>query len=47
MKQSICYLGILASLAAPAARGQKREVTVVVVNAHADPSQPVPAFAFR
>jgi tetratricopeptide (TPR) repeat protein len=45
MKQSICYLGLLACLAAPAAwpqSPQKREVTVLVVNAHADPSQPVP-----
>jgi tetratricopeptide (TPR) repeat protein len=45
MKQSICYLGILACLAAPAAwpqSPQKREVTVVVLNAHAEPSEPVP-----
>ena len=44
MKQSILNLGILACLAAPAAVGQssaQRELSVVVVNAHTDPSQPV------
>jgi hypothetical protein len=44
MKQSVQYLGILACLAAPAAvcqRPPQRELSVVVVNAHADPSQPV------
>lgn len=45
MKQSICHLGILVCLAAPVAWSQspaQRELSVVVVNAHADPSQPVP-----
>ncbi len=44
MKHSILYLGILTLLAAPAAVGQspaQRELSVVVVDAHADPSQPV------
>ena len=43
MHRAVCCLGLFLSLgaAAPTINASERELTVVVVNAHADPSQPV------